>query len=194
MAFAHYVYSKIEVIPMKRSLLACSLLAATFGMSVAHAADGTINFTGEISGQTCTTTVNGSATPTVILPKVSTASLAAVGATGGATTFNIALSRCVGAIATAAAYFEAGPGVDPVTRNIRNTATGASAATGVQFQLLDAAGQVIRAGETTQTSTTERTAVTASAATMPYSVRYITTAAATAGTVVGSVTYSINYQ
>ncbi|QOY72408.1 fimbrial protein [Pseudomonas sp. OST1909] len=177
---------------MNRPHLAFAALASIFVMSGAHAADGTINFTGELTAQTCTSTVNGTTSvPTVTLPKLSTASLASAGATAGSTNFTIELSKCTGTIATAAAIFEAGTGVDPVTKNLVNTGT----AKNVQFQLLDSAGKVIRAGDTaSQVSNTTRTAMSAGTAVLPYAVQYVASGASTAGTVVGSVTYSINYQ
>jgi major type 1 subunit fimbrin (pilin) len=181
---------------MNRTLLAFAALASTLAMSVAQANDGTINFTGELTAQTCTSTVNGAASTTVALPRLSTAALAAAGQSAGATAFTIELSRCTGTMTTAAAYFEAGSNVDPVTRNVRNT--NATGARNVQLQLLDSTGAVIRAGDASQTASTARTAFTGTGATaaavLPYSVQYIATGAATAGTVVGSVTYSINYQ
>ncbi|MGE8143988.1 fimbrial protein [Pseudomonas frederiksbergensis] len=187
---------------MNRTLLAFAALTSSLAMSVAQANDGTINFTGELTAQTCTSTVNGSATTqTVALPRLSTASLATTGQTAGATNFTIELSRCTATIATAAAFFEAGPGVDSTTKNVKN-ATGT--ARNVQFQLLDSAGTVIKAGDTSQTGAggTARTpmVVTTGAsptgsATLPYAVQYVATGgAATVGTVVGSVVYSINYQ
>lgn len=181
---------------MNRTLLAFAALTSTLAMSTAQANDGTINFTGELTAQTCTSTVNGAATATAVaLPRLSTATLATAGQSSGATGFTIELSRCTGTMTTAAAYFEAGAGVDPVTRNVLNS-TGT--ARNVQLQLLDSAGKVIRAGESSQTASTARTAFTGtgatSAAVLPYSVQYFATGASTAGTIVGSVTYSINYQ
>lgn len=177
---------------MNRSLLAFAALTSIFVVSAARAADGTINFTGELTAQTCTSTVNGTTSaPTVTLPKLSTASLATAGATAGSTNFTIELSKCTNPIATAAAIFEAGAGVDPVTKNLLNTGT----AKNVQFQLLDSAGKVIRAGDTaSQVANATRTAVSNGNAVLPYAVQYVASGPSTAGTVVGSVTYSINYQ
>lgn len=177
---------------MNRNLFAFAALTSLLAMSGAHASDGTINFNGELTAQTCTTKVNGiSNTATVTLPTLSTTLLGVAGAVAGATNFTIELSACTGTITTAAAYFEAGAGVDPITKNVRN-ATGT--ATGVQFQLMDSKGSLIKAGDTSQVAGTARTAVASSTAVLPYAVQYAATAASTPGTVVGSVTYSINYQ
>lgn len=176
---------------MNRTYLALAALTSALAMSAAQASDGTITFNGQLSAQTCTTKINNTSNvATVTLPSVSIASLAAAGATAGSTNFTINLSACTGTIATAAATFEAGAGVDPTTQNVRNTGS----ATGVQLQLLDSTGKVIKAGDTSQTANTARTAMTGATGVLPYAVQYIASAATTPGNVVGSVTYSINYQ
>lgn len=176
---------------MNRKIFVLAALTSVFAMS-ANAFDGTINFTGELTDQTCVAKVNGiSNTASVVLPKLSTKMLSAAGIVAGATNFTIELSACSTGIATAAAFFEAGAGVDPVTKNVRNTTGGA---TNVQFQLLDSKGAVIKAGDSSQVASTARTAVASGTAVLPYAVQYVATGATTAGTVIGSVTYSINYQ
>jgi major type 1 subunit fimbrin (pilin) len=186
---------------MNRNYLAFAALTSTLVMSAAaQASDGTINFTGALTAQTCTVAVNGTGTNgvgNVQLPTFSTSSLAAAGATAGATSFTINLTNCGAAtITTAAAIFEGGAGVDSTTHNITNVSAGG--ATGVQLQLLDSAGKVIMAGDTGQTASSARTTMTgtgtAATAVLPYAVQYVATAATTAGAVSGSVTYSINYQ
>ena len=118
------------------------------------------------------------------------------GFTGGAgqTGFNIELSKCSAAIKTAAAFFESGGGVDPASGNVKNIS---GSATKVQLQLVDATnGNAIKAGNTSQVTSTSRVTVdpTALTAVLPYAVQYYAQSATTPGTVVGSVTYSINYQ
>lgn len=179
---------------MNRKFFAFAALASVLSINAAHAADGTINFTGELLAQTCTNTINGGVSPaTVVLPKISAGVLGAAGVVAGATNFTIELTKCVGTATTAAAFFEAGTGVDPITKNVRNT----GAAANVQLQLLDSAGNPIKAGDTSQTDATigtKRMTLAGGAAVLPYAVQYIATGVAGAGTVVGHVTYSINYQ
>lgn len=183
---------------MNRKALVIAALVAASGVQFAQAADGTINFNGELVNQTCTIAVDGVVTPTaatVTLPTVSTSQLTAAGQRAGTTGFNIQLTNCVGAATTAAAFFEAGSTVDPVSGNLRNTTGGA---TNVQLQLIDsgsATGAVIQAGNTNQRTQTTRNTIDASgAANMPYAVQYFATGATTPGTVVSSVTYSVDYQ
>src|SRR5690348_8056124 len=108
---------------IKRAAAAAGV-AAVMGLPMSGlAADGTITFTGAVTGSSCTINVNGSGstTTTVALPTVDTAALTDVAprTTAGGTFFNIALSACNavdddGAGAGAAPtnvqiYFEAGP-------------------------------------------------------------------------------------
>ncbi|KHA75635.1 fimbrial protein [Janthinobacterium lividum] len=170
------------------------LLAAAATQSV-FASDGTINFSGELVDSTCVVTVNGQKAPApaiVTLPKLSAALLKTAKSVAGQTGFNIQLSSCTGTSTKAAAFFEAGPGVDPLTSNVKSTGT----AKFVQLQLIDATnGNEIKAGDFSQDNATTRVTKNATGDTiLPYAVQYVSTGAATAGTVAGTVTYSINYQ
>lgn len=181
---------------MNRKALAIAILVSATGAQFVNAADGTINFNGELVNQTCTIAVDGVVTPavaTVTLPTISTGLLTTAGQAEGRTGFNIQLSNCVGTATTAAAFFNSGSTVDPVSGNLNNT-TGT--ATNVQLQLVDAqGGAVIQAGNTNQkTNTTRNTIDATGAANMPYAVQYFATGTTTPGTVVSSVTYNVDYQ
>jgi len=183
---------------MKCKTLAIAALFSAAGAQFASASDGTINFNGELTDQTCTIAVNGTVSPaiaTVTLPAVSVASLTVAGQVSGATSFNIELSNCSRVGGTAAAFFEAGGSVDQFTGNLNNTA-GVGGATNVQLQLLDSqTGSQIQAGNSSQISATTRNFISGGGPTiMPYAVQYYALGATTAGPVTSSVTYSINYQ
>lgn len=172
-----------------------AVLVAATATSAVMAADGNIIFNGELKAETCTVGVNGGAADGTIvtLPTLATSVLASAGKVAGATGFNIELSKCSAALKTAAAFFEAGVGVDPKTGNLKNTGP----ATNVQLQLLDATnGKVIKAGDTGQVAATSRINIDPAAltASLPYAVQYFAQAATGPGKVVGAVTYSINYQ
>ncbi|MBO9537917.1 fimbrial protein [Herbaspirillum sp.] len=182
---------------MKKIIIASAIIATAALGSAAHAADGTIFFTGSLQSQTCTIDVNGTVTPaiaTVTLPTVSTGKLAAAGQTTGRTGFIIGLRNCTGPATSAAAFFESGSTVDLTSGNL-NTTTGTGTARNVQLQLVDASnGAVIRAGNVSQNTGTTKVALDASGnASLPYAVQYYATGVTTAGTVNSSVTYSINY-
>lgn len=165
--------------------------------SAAHATDGTIDFQGRLVAQTCTIDVDGQKAflATVSLPKVPTGLLTTAGQTAGPTRFTIGLSNCRGTATSAAAFFENGPTVDLVSGNL-GFVPGPGRATNVQLQLVDASnGRPIRAGDIRQLTSTTRLPIDASGnATLPYAVQYYATGAATAGQVLSSVLYSINYQ
>lgn len=180
---------------MKSKIFAITVIAATAAAQQATASDGTINFNGELVSQTCTINVNGTPTPaaaTVTLPTISSSLLSAAGQTAGQTSFNIQLSNCTGAASTAAAFFEAGATVDPTSGLLKNSGT----ATNVALELVDSVSNAaIVAGDSAQTVSTSRIDIDPAGNTnMPYAVRYKAQGAATAGTVVSSVTYSIDYQ
>ncbi len=173
---------------IRKTLVIFSLIAAS-GAQIAIASDGTINFEGVITSQTCT--INSP--PTVVLPKIPAGALKGVeGGTAGLVDFTVDLTACTGSAATAAAFFEGGAGVDVGTGHLLNTGT----ASGVEMQLVDTvASKAIRAGDAAQMTETTQNDVSIGAASMSYGVQYIATSATPGpGTVVGSVTYSINYQ
>ncbi|KHA72486.1 fimbrial protein [Pseudomonas fluorescens] len=181
---------------MNRKALAIAVLVSASGVQFANAADGTINFNGELVNQTCTIAVDGVVSPavaTVTLPTISTGLLTAAGQVEGQTGFNIQLTNCVGTATTAAAFFNSGATVDPISGNLKNM-TGS--ANNVQLQLVDQqGGAVIQAGNTNQIANTTRNTIDGTgAANMPYAVQYFATGATTPGTVVSSVTYNVDYQ
>ncbi|OPA96928.1 fimbrial protein [Pseudomonas fluorescens] len=181
---------------MKTKALTLAALVCASSAQFANAADGTVNFNGELVNQTCTVAVDGVVSPaiqTVTLPTISTGLLTSAGQTEGRTGFNVTLSDCVGTAATAASFFNSGATVDPVSGNLLNTS---GTATNVQLQLVDAqGGAVIQAGNTNQrTNTTRNTIDTNGAANMPYAIQYVATGATTAGTVISSVTFNVDYQ
>lgn len=180
---------------MKTKALTLAALVCASGAQFANAADGTINFNGELLSQTCTVSVGGVVSPaiaTVTLPTISNSLLDVAGKAEGRTGFDVTLSGCTGTATTAAAFFNSGSTVDPATGNLNNT-TGT--ATFVQLQLIDAVtGNVIQAGNTNQKTTTSRNTLAAGGVRMDYAVQYFATGAATPGTVLSSVTYNIDYQ
>ncbi len=181
---------------MKHQLFMFAALSAVIAAPLASAADGTINFNGELVDQTCTVDVDGVVSPTagtVTLPTISAGLLPAAGMTEGRTSFKIGLSNCVGAATNAAAFFDSGASVDPISGNLNNVGGTAS---NVQLQLFDIGNDTpIQAGFTNQlTSNSQYTIDGTGNTVMPYAVQYYATGAATPGTVVSSVTFNIDYQ
>lgn len=186
---------------MKRLLLP-TVIASTLLASAAQASDGQINFQGELVDSTCQIAIDGAASPaTVVLPTLSTQSLASTGATAGRTQFNIELSGCTGLVttSTAAAYFENSATVDTTTNNLINTLT--TGAGNVQLQLLDIqSNNTIEIGRSSQVSSNTPVAIANSGGVstgttiLPYAVQYYALGATTPGQVASSVNFSINYQ
>ncbi|WP_421535074.1 fimbrial protein [Pseudomonas marginalis] len=192
---------------MKTQLFAASLLIAATSAQFANAAaapDGTINFTGNISGATCQIAVNnGSAqtagssnTSVVTLPNITTSNMNVVGTTKGDTALNIKLSACTPGSGTAPAqarvYFQSGAGVAS-DGTLINTAT-SGAASGIALELFDSAGILIIPGTSTQGTSVAFPTTGSSTVTLPFTVKYVSTSTApVAGAYSGSVTYSMSY-
>ena len=168
-----------------QSLLITSALAASMS---AFAVDGTVNFTGEVTAQTCRFDgATGAATKNVTLPKVSTSALSTVGQVAGRTKITFALSQCSEDTGVSV-RFEPGPTVSAATGNLLNQTSGGSNA---QIQLLNSDFGIINASTNTGHITTN---IAQGNATLTYYAQYVAaTAAATAGIVSSSVQYSLAY-
>ena len=206
-------------IQIKRALLAAGVATAMSLPLSSQASDGTITFTGAVTANTCTVSVNsgtwtatgGPADATVALPTVSTVSLtnaAASGATaakttGGGTFFSMTVGGCpatpvndygaTGAPTTVQIYFEAGPNVDSATGGLIN-ATGSN----VEVNLYNAsAASIVGTQIIPGTSTNQPAAQAMATAGKQWFYAGYSTAghnvAATAGAVSTSVTYSLVY-
>ncbi|WP_454721333.1 MULTISPECIES: fimbrial protein [Cupriavidus] len=177
-----------------RALLASAAL--TVVATGAQASDGTINFTGEVTAQTCRISVNGTETPaaaTVVLPAVSAGTLGDADAMAGLTRFVVGLKDCTGPATSASAFFEAGPGVDTDRGTLTNIAS-SNAAGNVELVLLDAGtGRSIQIGS--NQDSTIRHELSGGAVDLPYIVAYRAVGGEVApGAVTGQVTYSIDYK
>jgi major type 1 subunit fimbrin (pilin) len=173
---------------------AISVAAALLGLvSVgAHAADGTITFTGSLTAQTCTISGNGGATNfAVALPAVSTTSLATAGATAGRTPFSIALTGCAQSSGNVHTFFEQGPTIDTTTGNLIVAAGGA---TNVEIGLQNSDFSNIALNRPDGTQSSQSVAINSGAATLNYFAQYVATGAATAGAANSSVMYTMSYQ
>jgi major type 1 subunit fimbrin (pilin) len=188
-----------------------------------QASDGTITFTGAVTANTCTVSVNsgisgatgGAADATVVLPIVSTAALTgaaqvagppvtAAKTTAAGTFFSMTLSACVATHADIGGvvptyvniYFEAGPNVDVLTGGLIN-----SGASNVEVNLYNASaaavvGSQIMPGTTTGQNPHGSGMAAGTGGTQYYYAGYATapTVAALPGAVSTSVTYSLVYQ
>ncbi|MFY3152448.1 fimbrial protein [Achromobacter xylosoxidans] len=178
---------------MKTKLIfALTLSACAFLPQVAAAADGTIQFNGRITAQTCTINGGSGRDFTVTLPTVSASSLSAADATAGNTRFQIALTNCTPQAGNVRAFFEHVAGTNP--SGDLNIATGNGNAANVRIRLLNANGSRIVVGAPEPLQNSQSTALSEGAATLVYAAQYVATGQATAGAATASVQYTIAYQ
>lgn len=178
----------------KSSAILFALLGLPGLVSQALAANnGTINFSGTVTSMTCDVRLNGQENESaVLLPPVSQEQLKTASWTAGRTAFELKLNNCQGAMKSAAAYFEAGAGVDSSGR-LRNTGS----ASNVVLQLREGSGSFnpIVAGNPSQIANATYYAIPSTGiVTLPYVVEYYSMGVATAGSVVGNVVYSLQYK
>ncbi|MFC0226149.1 fimbrial protein [Serratia aquatilis] len=181
---------------MKKLALVASLVAACGSTGLAQAAStGTITFNGELTASTCNVIVDGqNANATVTLPTVGINQLTSAAQTAGRTSFIMALTGCTGTLKTASAFFDAGASVDTVTGRLKNM-TGTAGNVGLQLRDGSNASQaVIQAGNQNQRANNTYLSVSSGSANLPYAVEYYANGPTTAGTVISSVVYSIQYK
>lgn len=173
---------------MKKNLLA-SLITATsiFAISTVFAADGTIDFTGEITDQACELAA-GSDALKVNLGKVSKKSLPSAGSTAAATKFTIKLTNCPSSVTAASVKFDADSylGDDSVIKIKQET----GAATGVGIQITDDVNTVVPLFTASKTYPLKESVEN----NLDFRARYIAkTDSVTVGPANGSATFTINY-
>ncbi|KWE90232.1 fimbrial protein [Burkholderia territorii] len=167
---------------------------------VSHAADGTIDFNGEVVSQTCT--INGNNTGksdfTVTLKSVPTSALKKDGDIAERTPWTIALTNCTPASGNVTVYFEPGPQVDFSTGRLKNDPgpiNGKAAATNVEVGLLNSGFQPIHLGNDPSTQGADVVAIGLDGtATLKFYAQYVATGgAATPGPVHAQVMYTLNF-
>jgi len=180
-----------KLIPL---LLVSAGLAAA---SAAHAAEGTITFTGNVISSTCK--INGDqANVSVALPHVGANALGSAGATAGRTPFSLALTDCASGDENptkVSVVFESGANVDQTTGRLtldEGTAE-APAAKNVQISILNDKQQPIKVGaEGDQGS--QVVDIVDGTAQLNYFAEYHATDKAEAGAANSKVQYSLTYQ
>lgn len=175
-----------------------ALTAIALASQSAFASDGTINFSGSITSQTCS--INGAAADgnrniSVALPKTPQSSLAVLNSVAGETPFSIALTGCTPASGTVATRFESGATVDATTGELLTSGVGGTSS--LHVQLLNETRGVINIGapDVSQNSTA-KTIPAGGAVTLNYFARYKRASALPAlgtGVIATSVTYSLIY-
>jgi len=184
------IYMKIKFIP--------TIIAAAIGFATTQAAlavDGTIDFTGEITANTCTVQIDNNSTGSgiVTLPTISASAMPTPNSVVGTTAFNIMLSNCsIATDTTVSAYFEPGAYTTATGRLAQSHPSGAD---NVEIQLLNSEQNIINtmgeAGNQNDTAVAMNTGETS--ATLTYYAQYFSTGVVTPGPVTSQVSYSIIY-
>lgn len=161
-----------------------------FGVSaVAQAADGTINFTGNIIGATCSVTSGVAGTQTVSLGGIAKSNLAVAGDTSAATKFSIVLSNCpTDFVPTKVSVKFDGNSV--VSDSSLLALSAGQTATGVGVQILEADGTT---AIPLRSDSAAKTLAATGDTTLNFVARYKATAAATAGTANANTTFVVDY-
>jgi major type 1 subunit fimbrin (pilin) len=172
---------------LKTKLIAFALLAGSSFAGVVSAADGTVNFTGNIMGAACTVSPT-SATQTVALGTVSSSSLPSVGSTAAPTKFDIVLDSCPAAATKATIKFD-GPS-DSKNSSLLALTTGAGVATGVGIGLYESDSSTqIPVGSVSASKNLSSTAAT----TFTYYAKYMATGTVVAGSANAVSNFTVNY-
>ncbi|HEY5852063.1 MAG TPA: fimbrial protein [Lysobacter sp.] len=175
-----------------------AITAIALASQSALASDGTINFSGSITSQTCSINggaADGSRNIAFSLPRTPQSSLAVLNSTAGETAFAIALTGCTPASGTVSTRFESGSTVDLTSGELLTSGGGGT--TSLHVQLLNEDRSVINVGapDVSQNSI-GKTIPAGGAVTLNYFARYKRAAATPAlgsGAIAASVTYSLIY-
>ncbi|HGM5490691.1 TPA: fimbrial protein [Serratia fonticola] len=174
---------------MKKNLIAVAVLASSaFGVS-AFAADGQVNFTGEIIDAACTV-VNTPANPLqVTLGKVAKTAFTGAGSTAAATKFTLQLKDCPATVSSASVKFD-GTSVSG-DNSVLALTQDSGVATGVGIQLSDDANTVLPLFTASKAYPLQSGS---SVNNLDFVARYIATAATvTAGPANSVASFTVNY-
>ncbi|MGL5387211.1 MAG: fimbrial protein [Serratia sp. (in: enterobacteria)] len=174
---------------MKKNLIAVAVLASSAFAISAFAADGQVNFTGEIIDAACQV-VNSPSNPLdVVLGKVAKTAFTGTGSTAAATKFTLQLTNCPATVSTASVKFD-GTSVNGDTTLLALTQE-SGVATGVGIQLADASNSVLPLYTASMAYPLQSGSVTNN---LDFVARYIATAATvTAGPANSMASFTVNY-
>jgi major type 1 subunit fimbrin (pilin) len=175
---------------MNKKIITLALFAAS--ISAAQAADGTINFTGNVTETACEVQTNSS----VALGNIQKSAFSSgAGATAGATRFTITLANCPISTTSATVKFD---GTANSTNSSLLALNTGSTATGLGVALFEADGStpipLATASNAITLATTGADESAVNGATATYVAKYMSTAAAvTAGTADATTNFTVSY-
>ena len=173
---------------IKKSAMAMAGIMLFGVMQSAIASDGTINFTGEITDETCTVDT-GSQNLTVNLGKVSKSSLdGAAGKKSSPTGFQLKLTSCPATVTGATVKFDGTS--DSNNSNLLKLTQESGVATGVGIEIADKTGTAIPLYSESMVY-----ALAEGSNTLNFVARYVSTlASVTTGPANGVTQFTLNYQ
>lgn len=177
---------------MQRTFAIFFIACAGF-ITQAYAYDGTISITGNISTTSCTISVaGGGSNGSITLPTIASKALAATSATAGSTPFTISLSGCSGPATQAAIWFENDSNINTAGRLINS---GTASNVDVAIYNTTSSSHIL-IGQTSSVFGSSGMAfpISNGNATLSYLAKYYASGIATAGTVIASVNYTVQYQ
>lgn len=172
------------------------LVFAAMGVAnVAMADAGTINFTGQVIQDSCLTALTGGASATAVtLATVNKTALATAGATANETEFSLNVTGCEGADARGV-HFTLTPASFDATNTSLIANTGSATNVGIEIARGTAGSSTpyAFAGAAASSGNVTITGATAGTGTLPLTAKYKATGAATAGTVVAALGWTLVY-
>ncbi|MFP2768859.1 fimbrial protein [Oceanisphaera sp. KMM 10153] len=178
---------------MNKIAIALSTAMALGAVSSANAQSGTINFTGNVTAVTCDVSFNGAAgdSPTITLPTVATASLAA-GSSAGKTPITVQIGGSDAQCTSGSVALELNPNRTAAVTDGRLNNTDASPAENVVVALRDSQDRLI---DLSAPWSSERVDLGAGGAELTFAGEYYAAGGnATAGGVTAGVQYTLNYR
>ncbi len=180
---------------MKLNHVLLAGVISTVAFSTVATAAPQIIFKGEVSGQTCTASINGETDTIVLLPTVSTELLANTGSTGGITPFRVTIKDCEPDSADLAINTNFLGRNVTTNGTLGNTADTANAAKNVSIQLMTSGngGTAINlsAGVTAVPGLVLKKDETSTS--YDFGARYYSEGGATAGEVTSLAEYTLSY-
>lgn len=175
---------------MKKNLIAAGIVAVSIlsAASAVSAADGQVNFKGEIIDSACVVANTPASPLDVTLGQVSKTSFSAAGDTAAATKFSLKLSNCPATVTKASVKFDgtAAGGDNSVLALTKDTGV----ATGVGIQLMDSSNTVLPLA----TASASYPLVSTGVNNLDFTARYVSTAATvTAGPANSVANFTVVY-
>lgn len=174
---------------MKKNLIAAGIAAVSIlSAASAFAADGQVNFKGEIIDSACVVANTPASPLDVTLGQVSKTAFSAAGDTAAATKFTLKLSSCPATVTKASVKFDgtAAGGDNSVLALTKDTGV----ATGVGIQLMDSSNTVLPLA----TASASYPLVSTGVNNLDFTARYVSTAATvTAGPANSVANFTVVY-